>query len=100
MKMKKDQKSQKSSASKHGHNSSGSGSGEAVADSDRSDDHSDDNSEHSDDEQPRLDYRAASAANHARCGHHGGHGPGSGAFHSHATAAPKATAVTATSRAG
>jgi len=82
MKMKKDQKSKSSykSVGGGGHNSSAEGGGH-----DSNSDNSDISDAENEDETPKIDYRISSAANHARCGHHGGHGgPSSAAnYHSH-----------------
>lgn len=90
MKMKKDQKS-KSGTYKSAHNNSGSGEGGNESGSENSDNSDAEN----DDDNNKLDYRASSAANHSRCGHHGGHGPSSVAntnnFHSHSASAPQKT---------
>lgn len=76
MKMKKDQKS-KSSYKSNGHNNSSSAEGGNDSGSDNSD-----NSDEEADEEAKINYKNSSAANHSRCGHHGGHGSNSN-FHSH-----------------
>ena len=76
MKMKKDQKSKSSYKSSHNNSSSAEGNESGSDNSDNSDAENDD--------EIKSDYRMASTANHARCGHHGGHGPTSSAnYHAH-----------------
>ncbi len=67
--MKKDHKSK--SYKSAGHNSSADGHNDSTSDN------SDNSDAENEDETPKIDYRVSSAANHARCGHHG-HGVHSG----------------------